>query len=177
MRTRHFRTIAALTLGAVLGGCSKTDATTQPPAAEETALSISNRNPPSTPPYDINVLLRAGDRVEGLILFRQPDDGATTIFLETYLARLKPNHDYYLERAAQTLGLGCVDTGWLRLGLGTVVTPIHTNWRGFGAATLYRTLPATLIGVSFDIHFHVVDAETGAVVLESNCRQYTVRGV
>jgi hypothetical protein len=78
-------------------------------------------------------------------------------------------------RAAQTLGLGCVDAGWLRLGLGTVVTPIHTNWRGFGAATLNRTLPATLIGVSFDIHFRVLDAETGAVVLESNCRQYTVR--
>ncbi len=177
MLTRQFRTIAALTLAAALGGCSKADVSTQPPANEETALSISDRNPPSTPPYDINVLLFATNRVEGLILFRQPDDGATTIFLETYLGRLKPNHDYYLERAAQTLGLGCVDGGWLRLGLGTVVTPIHTNYRGFGAATLYRTLPATLIGVSFDIHFRVLDAETGAVVLESKCKQYTVRGV
>jgi hypothetical protein len=177
MITRRLRTIAALTLAAALGGCSTTEATTQAPADGETALSISNRNPPSTPPYDINVLLFAANRVEGLILFRQPDDGATTIFLETYLARLKPNHDYYLERAAQTLGLGCADAGWLRLGLGTVVTPIHTNWRGFGAATLNRTLPAALVGVSFDIHFRVLDSETGAVVLESKCRQYTVRAV
>lgn len=177
MRTHRFCTIAALTLAAAISGCSTSDATTQAPADEETALSISNRNPPATPPFDINVLLRAGERVEGLILFRQPDDGVPTIFLETYLAHLKPNHDYYLERAAQTLGLGCIDSGWLRLGLGTVVTPIHTNWRGFGAATLNRTLPATLLGLSFDIHFRVLDAETGVVVLESTCRQFTARGV
>jgi hypothetical protein len=175
MFTHRFCAIAALSLAAALGGCSTSEATTQPPADEETALSISNRNPPGTPPFDINVLLFSANRVEGLILFRQPNDGVTTIFLETYLGGLKPNHDYYLERAAQTLGLGCTDAGWLRLGLGTVVTPIHTNWRGFGAATLNRTLPPALIGVSFDIHFRVLDAETGAVVLQSKCRQYTAR--
>ncbi len=175
MFTHPSRTVAALLVIIAAAGCSTTKDSPTAPAPDEPVLSISNRNPPGDAPYNLNVLLRNSRRIEGLILFRQPDDGATTVYLETYLAHLTPDHDYYLERAAQTLGLGCVDAAWLRLGLGTVVTPIHTNWRGFGAATLNRTLPATIVGVSFDIHFHIVDATTGAVVMESGCYQYKVR--
>jgi hypothetical protein len=175
MITTRSRKIAALLLTLAVTGCSTTRDGPTATEPEETVLSISTRNPALDAPYNLNVLLRNSNRIEGLILFRQPDDGTTTVYLDTYLAHLTPNHDYYLERAAQTLGLGCVDAAWLRLGLGTVVTPIHTNWNGFGNATLNRTLPTTLIGTSFDIHFHIVDAATGVVVMDSGCYQYKVR--
>jgi len=37
-----------------------------------------------------------------------------------------------------------------------------------------RNLGSTAIGTTFDIKFHVIDATTSAMELESACYQYTV---
>jgi hypothetical protein len=50
---------------------------------------------------------------------------------------------------------------------------ITTDDRGTGRAALSRSIPPAF-GTEFDIQFHVVDAATSAVVLESACYQYTV---
>jgi len=39
---------------------------------------------------------------------------------------------------------------------------------------VFRNLGSTALGTTFDIKFHVIDATTSAVVLESACYQYTV---
>ena len=143
-------------------------ATTSPPSLDRRAAPD-----PTVPAFDLNVHLSGADDAEGLIKFRQPDDGVMTIFLHTRVEGLTPNHDFYLRRAALALGSGCVDGGWLTLGLGTVVTPIHTDEEGEGRADLFRSLPASIAGKSFDIHFQIVDAVSGAVVLQSKCLAYS----
>jgi len=45
---------------------------------------------------------------------------------------------------------------------------------GPGAQQVFRNLGSTALGTTFDIKFHVIDATTSAVVLESACYQYTV---
>jgi len=46
--------------------------------------------------------------------------------------------------------------------------------KGTGRAQLFRNLGSTNVGTTFDIKFHVINATTSAVVLESACYQYTV---
>ena len=164
--------LAVLTAALMVAGCS-TDGPSGPSVATQPSLDRRRAPSPTVPPYDLNVRLRGEDEAEGSIRFRQPDDGVMTIFLHTRVEGLAPNHDYNLQRAALPLGGGCVDGGWLTLGLGTVVTPIHTDGEGEGRADLFRTLPASLAGKSFDIHFQVIDAVSGAVVLRSRCLAYT----
>jgi hypothetical protein len=147
-----------------------------PTASEASRAHHAGAAEVSGPTTDLNVRLVNAGRGEGFIKFRQQDDGLAKIYLGTKIEGLDPDHDYFLQRAALTLGSGCVNSGWLTLGLGTVVTPIHTNAGGVGRADLFRNLPATLIGVSFDIHFQIIDAVSGEVVLESDCYQYIVSG-
>lgn len=163
-------TVAALALA--IAGCSTDGPTTT--AEGSLALDRGGAQQSRLPAFDLNVHLRgAGEEAEGLIKFRQPDDGVMTIFLDTRVEGLLPNHDYLLQRAALTLGNGCVDRGWLTLGLGTVATAIHTDDEGEGRANLFRALPAAIAGTTFDIHFRVIDAVSSAVALTSECLKYT----
>jgi hypothetical protein len=163
---------ATLMVALVIAACSS-EAPTAPVADARSADRHEADHTPG-PTFDLNVKLRGDHRGEGFIRFRQPDDGLIQIQLDTRIEGLQRNHDYYLQRAALVLGSGCVDSGWLTLGLGTVVTAIHTGRGGEGRAMLYRNLPPTLVGTSFDIHFQVIDAVTNEVVLRSRCYQYTV---
>lgn len=156
-----------------LAACS-TDGPGSPTLAVSPSIDREESRAPGTPPMNLNVRLRGSHDAEGSIRFRQPNDGVMTLFLHTRVEGLAPNHDYYLQRAALALGSGCVDGGWLTLGLGTVVTPIHTNDEGEGRADLFRTLPASLAGAAFDIHFRIIDAASAAEVLQSGCLRYTV---
>jgi len=51
---------------------------------------------------------------------------------------------------------------------------ITTDETGTGREQLFRNLAAFPVGSRFDIHFRVIDAATGAVVLTSGCYQYTI---
>ncbi|HYY54327.1 MAG TPA: hypothetical protein VFA01_03010 [Candidatus Dormibacteraeota bacterium] len=138
---------------------------------------------PESPPFNLEVILRdvTGGAGFGHVKFRQPNDDARIIFLDTWVRDLEPNHNYLLQRAVDTVLDGnCTATAWLTLGQGSAVMPIRTDARGTGRAALFRDLdppgPATgpLPGTKFDIHFRVVDAVTLAPVLQSSCYRFTV---
>ena len=165
-----------LTLAVALIGVACTSESPTAPAALTAAADRSASHLATGPRTDLNVELNGAGEAEGSIRFRQPNDGLIQISLDTRIEGLAPDHDYYLQRAALVMGNGCVDGGWLTLGLGTVVTPIHTDGEGEGHAMLFRNLPATLVGTAFDIHFQIIDATTSAVVMQSRCYQYIVSG-
>jgi sugar lactone lactonase YvrE len=133
------------------------------------------------PDFNFNAVLRPaeGGPVEGfgLVRFRQPKDPAKIVYLDVRLRGLAPHHSYYLQRATDGLLDGdCTGTNWLTLGHGLEAMAIATDRKGKGRALLFRDLSAIPTGAEFDIHFRVLDAVSGAVVLESGCHQYTVRG-
>lgn len=139
---------------------------------------------PETPKFNLEVILRdvTGGRGFGHVKFRQPNDDARVIYLDTWVRDLQPNRDYLLQRAVDTtLDGNCTSTDWLTLGEGFTVTPIRTDDRGTGRAALYRNLdpPGPMTGpqpgTSIDIHFRVIDATTPSMpVLQSACYQFTV---
>jgi hypothetical protein len=51
---------------------------------------------------------------------------------------------------------------------------ISTDATGSGSESLWRSVAAFPIGSVFDIHFRVVDATSGAVVLQSTCYEFTI---
>ena len=133
---------------------------------------------PETPNFNLEVILlpTAGGSGFGHVKFRQPNDAAKIVYLDTWVRDLAPNHSYLLQRAVDTnVDDNCTSSMWLTLGQGTTQPPqtISTDDRGTGSAALYRNLPA-LVGTAFDIHFRVIDAGTMAPVLESACYQFTV---
>ena len=123
---------------------------------------------PETPNFNLEVILlpTAGGSGFGHVKFRQPNDAAKVVYLDTWVRDLAPNHSYVLQRAVDTnIDGNCTSSGWLPLG------QISTDDRGTGSAALSRILTAS-VGTAFDIHFRVVDA--GAPVLESACYQFKV---
>jgi hypothetical protein len=141
---------------------------------------------PETPNFNLEVILRppsgAGSGF-GHVKFRQPNDEARAIYLDTWLRDLQPNRDYLLQRQVDGVPDGdCSDSPstWLTLGEGFTATPITTDDRGTGRAALFRDLdpPGSMTGpppgTAFDIHFRVVDAGTLIPVLESGCYQFAV---
>lgn len=128
---------------------------------------------PETPNFNLEVILR-GDGF-GHVKFRQPNDDALIINLDTWVRGLEPNTAYVLQRAADTNLDGiCSSTSWLTLGKGLVPQPIITDDRGTGQESLFRNVAALGVGATFDITFRVVNVETGAVVLTSDCYRYTI---
>lgn len=132
---------------------------------------------PLTPNVNLEVILRpaAGgpDNAFGLVKFRQPKDADTIVYLDVWVRDLAPNTSYRLQRAVDPIvDDNCTGAAWLTLGKGLVPHAITTDDRGTGREPLFRDLTAAL-GLSFDIHFRVIDAETSAVVLESACYQFT----
>jgi hypothetical protein len=132
---------------------------------------------PETPPFNIEVILRdVGDGAGfGHVTFRQPNDADKIVYLDTWVRGLAPNHDYLLQRAADTTLDGiCSSAAWLTLGRGLTPQAISTDDRGTGRADLFRNLGAFPAGAQFDIRFRVIDAVTLAPVLASDCYRFAV---
>lgn len=133
----------------------------------------SNQWGPETPNFNLEVVLR-GDGF-GLVKFRQPNDDALIIQLDTRVRDLEPNTAYVLQRAADTNLDGiCSGTSWLPLGKGLIPQSITTDDRGTGEESLFRDVAALGVGATFDITFRVVNVATSAVVLTSDCYRYTI---
>jgi hypothetical protein len=140
--------------------------------------SVMNASAPTNPNFNLEVILRGEGKSFGHVKFRQDNDADKIIDLGVWVRDLEPNHAYYLQRAVDTPADGsCSSTAWLTLGLGASITPIVTDDKGTGQAYLWRALPPTIpSGATFDIHFQVIDpANQNAVVLTSDCYQYSVR--
>lgn len=128
---------------------------------------------PETPHFNLEVVLR-GDGF-GLVRFRQPNDDARIVYLDTWVRDLAPNTSYLLQRAVDANVDGdCTSTAWLTLGRGTQPQSITTDATGTGREELFRDLGAFAVGSRFDIHFRVIEEATGAVVLTSQCYQFTI---
>ncbi len=128
---------------------------------------------PETPNFNLQVILR-GEGF-GLVKFRQPNDDALTVYLDTWVRDLEPNTSYLLQRAVDVnVDDCCTSTTWLTLGKGLVPQSITTDAEGTGRAELFRSVAAFPVGSEFDIHFQVIEEESGEVVLSSDCYQFTI---
>jgi hypothetical protein len=166
-RAKAIHSLCAAVLLALSGAACTTDRT----VLGETATPLLSWGP-ETPQFNLEVVLRGAGF--GLVKFRQPNDASFTVFLDTWVRDLAPNTSYVLQRAVDTqLDRECTSTGWLSLGQGLTPYSIVTDKNGTGRAALFRNVPPPA-GVSFDIHFRVIEEITGAVVLQSGCYQYTV---
>src|SRR6478672_5149049 len=144
----------------VVAGCSNDTSTSTGLLAPRQSSSWG----PETPHFNLEVILR-GDGF-GLVKFRQPNDDALVIELDTKVRDLEPNTAYVLQRAADTNLDGiCSSTSWLTLGKGLVPQSITTDDRGNGEENLSRNVAALGVGATFDIAFRLVNVATSAVVL------------
>ena len=153
--------VAALALG--VGACAGEQS--DPAAPELQAWG------PETPHFNLEIVLR-GDGF-GLVKFRQPNDAESVVHLDTWVRDLAPNTSYRLQRAADNVvDDNCTSSSWLTLGKGPTPQAITTDANGTGREDLWRSLSAP--GSTFDIHFRVIEVATGAVVLQSECYQFTI---
>jgi hypothetical protein len=132
---------------------------------------------PETPPFNLEAILRdvASGSGFGHVTFRQPNDTAKVIYLDTWVRGLSPNHAYQLQRAVDTnLDGNCTSTAWLTLGQGLAPKAITTDERGTGRELLFRDVAALPTGTQFDIHFQLIDATTGVPMLASDCYRFIV---
>ncbi len=130
------------------------------------------------PSFNLEVVLQAEGNQNGHIHFLQDADAAKIITLDTKVHNLLPNHQYLLQRAVDPINVvdgNCTSTSWLTLGHGLTPQSIMTNDKGDGQEELWRNVSTVASGSSFDIHFRIIDAESMAVVLDSDCYQYMVR--
>ena len=156
-----------------VAACARDAGTITTPSTMTAPSMVANQWGPESPPFNLQVVLR-GDGF-GLVRFRQPNDEELVIHLDTWVRGLEPNTSYVLERAAEPNPDGvCTSTAWLTLGKGLVPQAITTDARGTGRESLFRSVAAFGVGASFDIQFRVVNVATGAVVLTSDCYQYTI---
>jgi hypothetical protein len=128
------------------------------------------------PNYNLDVTLSGTEKAAGFVKFQQLTDRPFTIILDTSVQGLAPNTEYVLQRAVDTnLDGNCSSTSWLTLGKGLVAQTILTDNQGAGSAALFRDVSAFPSGTTFDIHFQVIHQQTSAVMLTSDCYQYTVK--
>ena len=173
-RTRTRATVLTFTLIVASMGCSRADSRlpTSPGVRASTASSGVAWGP-ETPNFNLEVILRG--QGFGHVKFRQPNDADAIIYLDTWVRDLAPNTSYLLQRAVDTtVDDNCTSTAWLTLGKGLDPQTIDTDDRGTGRAELFRSVAAFPPGSTFDIHFRVIDATTSAVVLQSECYQFTI---
>jgi hypothetical protein len=141
-----------------------------------TVTAVAAAAPQADPGRQLEAVLRpiasGPENGFGLVKFRQPKDANTIVYLNVWVRDLLPSHTYYVQRAVDTtVDDDCTGGNWTMPTLGTITT----DDRGTGRAALTRPLPASLLGVEFDIHFRVAETETAtAGVLESGCYQFTV---
>jgi len=172
---RTQRPVAAFFLAAVLAsaGCRADSRQPTSPRVFPTTAANGVAWGPETPNFNLEVILRGAGF--GHVKFRQPNDDEKVVYLDTWVRGLAPNTSYLLQRAVDTtIDDNCTSSGWLTLGKGAAPQSIDTDDRGTGTAELFRSLAASPVGATFDIHFRVIDAVTSAVVLESGCYQFTI---
>jgi hypothetical protein len=177
MQVKNMRTAFVILLVLVFSSCQKNLSEDNAQNRASTDIpdkqKVSNRERPH---FNLQVVLHGDNNSFGLVKFRQDNDAAKIVTLETWVRDLEPNHSYLLQRAVDTQVDGnCTGTAWLTLGKGLEPQAIETDARGTGRTTLFRDLSAIPSGTAFDIHFRVIDATTMAVVLTSGCYTYTVR--
>ena len=137
---------------------------------------FKNAPTPANPNFNLQVILRGEGKSFGQVKFRQDKDDAKIITLDVWVRDLVPNHKYLLQRAVDTeLDGDCTGTTWLTLGKGLTPQSILTDDKGTGREGLWRDVSAIATGATFDIHFQIIDAVTSAVVLTSDCYEYTIR--
>jgi len=179
----------------VINSCKKSNMEPQASSAV-TPSAVTSSDPKSLDAtkvnYNLNVILRGVSRNErhgedrdgehgedhtlGHIKFRQDKDTPKIVSLDVWVHGLEPNHSYQLQRAVDTnLDGNCTGTAWLTLGKGLIPQSIVTDSKGMGQEDLWRDVSTVPSGSTFDIHFQVIDELTSAVVLTSDCYQYTVR--
>jgi hypothetical protein len=155
-------------------GCtSQSDSPTAPAAVVSERTAATPPWGPESPPFNIQVVLR-GEGF-GLVKFRQPNDDAMIVHLDTWVRDLAPQTAYVLQRAADpTPDDNCTSTGWLTLGKGATPQPLVTDASGTAREELFRDLSAFPVGSRFDIHFRVIRQDNSAVALTSECYQFTI---
>jgi hypothetical protein len=162
-------------LALLIGACSTDGSGPTSPASSSSSSPAFAAGPwgPETPNFNLEVILR-GDGF-GLVKFRQPNDDAAIVYLDTWVRGLAPNSEYLLQRAVDpVVDDDCTSTAWLTLGRGVEPQSITTDAMGTGRQQLFRNLAAFPPGTEFDIHFRVVNALTLAVVLQSECYQFRI---
>jgi hypothetical protein len=170
-RFNQSRVVIALCV--VAAGCSGLSGRPTAPSAIAGGSAAKQSWGPETPNFNLEVILR-GDGF-GHVKFRQPNDDALIIHLDTWVRDLAPDTSYLLQRAVDVnVDDACTGTGWLTLGKGLQPQAITTDARGTGREDLFRDVSAFPVGSEFDIHFRVIHAVTQAVVLTSECYQFTI---
>jgi len=173
MTKRFFLALAMLSTVLLIFSCQKETHQQK----QQTELAKNNPNA-ETPPFNLEVILRGEGNAFGLVKFRQDVDPSKIITLDTWVRDLEPNHNYLLQRAVDPINVvdgDCTSTSWLTLGKGLIAQSIITDATGTGKEQLWRDITAVPSGSGFDIHFRIVDAVNMAVVLTSDCYQYTAR--
>ncbi len=155
-------------------GCtSQSDSPTAPAAVVGERTAATPPWGPESPPFNIEVVLR-GEGF-GLVKFRQPNDDALIVHLDTWVRDLAPQTAYVLQRAVDlNPDDNCTSTGWLTLGKGLTPQPLVTDASGTAREELFRDLSAFPVGSRFDIHFRVIRQDNSAVALTSECYQFTI---
>ena len=157
----------------LLGACQKLPSSPSKADGGAAAAGTAASWGPESPHFNLEVILR-GDGF-GHVKFRQPNDDVLNVHLDTWVRDLAPNTSYLLQRAVDTTpDDNCTSSAWLTLGKGLVPQAITTDDTGTGREELFRSLAAFPVGSEFDIHFRVIHAETSAVVLTSECYQFTI---
>jgi hypothetical protein len=161
-------------LGLLVLGCSTDGPAPTSPTAAPTGSALAEASwGPETPNFNVEIMLR-GDGF-GIVKFRQPNDAEAVIYLDTWVRGLAPNTEYVLQRAVDAVvDDNCTSTAWLTLGKGLQPQSILTDAGGTGRAELFRNVSAFQPGSEFDIHFRVVNVQTQAVALESQCYQFRI---
>jgi hypothetical protein len=162
-----------------ISSCNKANLSPPSSALKQQQIAAAaelNAPTPANPNFNLEVILRGEGQAFGHVEFRQDNDVDKIIALNTWVRDLAPNHEYKLQRAVDTnLDGNCTGTAWLTLGKGLQPQSIFTDENGTGRVELSRDVSAVSSGATFDIHFQIIDAQTSAVVLTSDCYQFTVR--
>ncbi|HEX7981529.1 MAG TPA: hypothetical protein VF461_23155 [Gemmatimonadaceae bacterium] len=172
-------TLLVLVIAALGTTACATDGTApRPEAPSHAALDVAGAPwGPASPPFNLEAVLRApaGQDGFGLVEFRQPNDADQIAYLDVWVRNLAPNGHYIVKYATDADVNGdCTNTDWVDLPRPFRPTPINTDDRGTGRGALFLDLSAFPVGSTFDIHFEVVDAFGGTVMLTSGCYQFTV---
>ena len=168
----------ALVFAILLSACADTPVTPTAAGAGSSGAGavVAQSAPPwgpETPHFNLQIILR-GEGF-GLVKFRQPNDDALVIHLDTWVRDLAPNTSYLLQRAVDVnVDDNCTSTAWLTLGKGLQPQSITTDDNGTGREELFRSVAAFPVGSEFDIHFRVIHQGSSAVVLTSECYQFTI---
>jgi hypothetical protein len=164
--------VLAISALVLFPGCSS-EPITEPSSSITAGATNVDLWGPETPPFNVQVILR-GDGF-GLVKFRQPNDADQIVYLDVWVRDLSPNTSYLLQRAVDpVVDDNCTSGDWLTLGKGLVAQSITTNGTGTGREELFRSLAAFPAGTEFDIHFRLINEATSAVVLQSECYQFTI---